>query len=329
MLAVAPDPALPLAAQPRVTACWNSALGVLAFLTGDDGGADLPRIVEVLAAASTEDLLDDTYAFWALEVRLIDADPPACERVGAWLAATSADPQLPAGCGSRRSARAATTGTRRGSGSSTRSPGSCTTPRSGWPSRPPGCSPTLAVPRTNGFGGRLRDGRTMRRTRRTRSGGSSPRPTTSPGRGEVLAGAGDGAAVTAALEILGEHGEATDLPALLALVTGAADGVGDRVAADRVAADGVAAGGFAAAVEHCLRGADDALVLWVAERLAAVFTDERVPGEVRVLAIRPLWSGARPWSQADALAGLLDHGDVRLSDRGGLRAHRPPGRPRA
>ncbi|WP_327003079.1 hypothetical protein OHA72_49695 [Dactylosporangium sp. NBC_01737] len=92
MLAVAPGPALPLAVQRRVTACWNSALGVMAFLTGDDGAADLPRIVEVLGAASAADLLDDPYPFWALEVRLVDAGAPACERVGAWLAATAADP---------------------------------------------------------------------------------------------------------------------------------------------------------------------------------------------------------------------------------------------
>jgi hypothetical protein len=93
MLAVTPDPAVPLAAQPRVTACWNSALGVLAFLT-DDTSADLPRIIEVLDSAFASDLLD-VYSFWALEVRLIDADEPTCARVGAWLAATFGNDQLP------------------------------------------------------------------------------------------------------------------------------------------------------------------------------------------------------------------------------------------
>ena len=97
MLAVAPDPALPLTVQRRVTACWNSALGVMAFLTGDDGTADLPRIVEVLGAASAADLLDDPYPFWALEVRLVDAGAPVCERVARGSTPRPLDPRLSVG----------------------------------------------------------------------------------------------------------------------------------------------------------------------------------------------------------------------------------------
>jgi hypothetical protein len=93
MLAVTPEPTVPLAAQPRVTAGWNSALGVLAFLT-DGSVVDLPRIVEVLDSAFAGDLLD-IHALRALGVRLVDADEPTCARVGAWLAARFTDETLP------------------------------------------------------------------------------------------------------------------------------------------------------------------------------------------------------------------------------------------
>lgn len=336
MLAVAPDPALPLAAQPRVTACWNSALGVLAFLTGDGGAADLPRIVEVLSAAFTEDLLDDTYAFWAVEVRLIDADPPTCERVGGWLAATAADPRLPVGvrvaaigaCGDER--YAARLGQLDAIAGLLHDPeiqvavhaarvlanvGGAWDERvrlavAGWPDDAP--YPAGEVRR------QLAEADDLARAR------------------EVLAGPGDAAAVTAALDVLAEHGDASDLPVLLALVAEADGALVRAVAAtspernqsgggtEDATEDDVDAG-FAAAVGHCLWGADDPLVLRVAEQLAAVFTDERVPGAVRALAIRPLWSGARPWGQTDALAGLLGHDDLRLSTAAALALAARPG----
>jgi hypothetical protein len=94
MLAVDTQPGVPLTDQPHVMACWNSALGVLACLADDGDTSDLPRIIEVLDRMFSDNLTDD-HAFWALEVRLIDADAPTCARVGAWLATTMTDEQLP------------------------------------------------------------------------------------------------------------------------------------------------------------------------------------------------------------------------------------------
>jgi hypothetical protein len=308
LLAVTPEPTDPLAAQPQVTACWNSALGVLAFLT-DDTAADLPRIIEVLDSAFPLDVLD-VYSFWALEVRLVDADEPTCARVGEWLAATFTDERLPiqvriAAVGvfgdDRFAARLGQRGTIAGlldhpeirlaiqaawvlAGIDSGHAEVVRRAVAGWPDDAP--YPADEVREILAIADELA---------RARAALAAPGGEAAPV---------DAGAVVAALEALAEHGDASDVPGLLALLDN--ENLAGAVAEYPAAA-------FGSALNQCLRTAAEPTIRHVAARLAAVLTDARLPSTVRVLAIRPFWSGVLQATQPVALTRLLDHDDLRLS----------------
>jgi hypothetical protein len=283
LLAVEADPAVPLEAQPQVTAGWNSALGAMAFLPGDgaeEGAADLPRIVEVLRTAGERDLLDDTYAFWAVEVRLVEADPQTCAWVGAWLVATAADPRLPTGV---RVAAVRACGDDR------------------YRDRLGGRDAMRALLHDPQLRVSVEAARNLPgddEVRRVVAGWPQDAPYPAE---EVRQAIADADALAAArrtldFEVLAELGDATDLPALLAALEA-----------------GRAGEHYGDAVRRCLRGADDDLVRAAGARLAAVVAGGRVEAAVRVAAMQPYWRRSHLPRPVAVLVGLLGHEDVRLS----------------
>ena len=311
MLAVTPDPAVPLADQPRVIACWNSALGVLAFHARIGDTADLARIVEVIDSTLAGDLLD-TYAFLALEVRLVDADEATCARVGAWLAATFADARLPTGVrisavqpfmDDRFSARLGQRATiaalladpdirlsiqaawaladRDGPNEAVRQT------VAGWPDDAP--YPASEVRDL------LADADELARARASLAAPAGPPP------------------VVAAFKTLMEYGNHADVPRLLAIFDDSerARDVAEYLLAKPADVEDPAA--FGAALNRCLRGADEPTIHQANARLVEVFTDARLPDTVRALAIQPFWDHDEDRERPDALTGLLDPGDLRLS----------------
>jgi len=322
MLAVAPEPAVPLADQPRVTACWNSALGVLAFLT-DGSTTDLPRIVEVLESAFAEDLLD-IYSLWALGERMVDADERTCARVGAWLAATFTDARLPLDV--RVAAVKPFTDHRYGARLGHRSAiaGLLDQPEirlsiaaawvladiddpyrqavrqavAGWPEDAP--YPADEVRDRLAAADELARARATLAALAGRARSSTPPPV-------------DVEAVIGALATLTEHGDPTDVLELLVILDNGdlARDLAEYAVAEPADVEDVVA--FGTAVNHCLETADEPTVQDVNTRLAAVFTDAQVPSTVRALAIRPFWTDTGRWTEHVALTGLLDHDDLRLS----------------
>jgi hypothetical protein len=123
----------------------------------------------------------------------------------------------------------------------------------------------------------------------------------------------DAEAVVAAMKTLAEHGDLTDVPGLLAILDSGdlARDIAEYPVAEPTDVEDIVA--FGTALNRCLQTADEPTIRDVSTRLAAVFTDARLPSTVRVLAIRPFWSSAAQWTRQVALTGLLDHDDHRLS----------------
>jgi hypothetical protein len=269
-----------------------------------------------------EDLLD-TYAMWALEVRLVDADEPTCARVGAWLAATFTDERLPievriAAVSPFRDERfAARLGQRGAIAALLDQPEIRLSIDAAWALVDTDNAYDQAVRQAvAGWpddapypAGEVRDllaaADDLARARASLAALTGHAPSSSP--------PVDAEAVVAALQTLAGHGDSTDVPGLLAILDNGdlARDIAEYPIAEPADVEDVVA--FGAALNHCVQTADEPTIQDVNTRLAAVFTDARAPSMVRVLAIRPFWSNTAQWTEQVALTGLLDHDDLRLS----------------
>ncbi len=117
------------------------------------------------------------------------------------------------------------------------------------------------------------------------------------------------AAWSSAVGVVDHLGDATDLPRLVEVLTAAVAGVDDDPDLGELVEFGFAA------VGRCLGDADESTRHRVAAWLAGLFTDERRPERLRVLAIRPLHDSESdiPHGQEEVLAGLLRHDSIQLA----------------
>lgn len=107
-----------------------------------------------------------------------------------------------------------------------------------------------------------------------------------------------------AVMAVAKHGASSDLDSLLAVLDRT-----DLASTGRFGTDLLAAG------RRRLAGADEAAHRRAGSRLAAVFTDERLPVDLRAAAMHPFWDSEHHTAldQSGAVVAVLGHDDIELS----------------